>query len=92
MPVITITSDSPTVEVVQRRQAVDVLRRSFMVEVTGPRAGELPSYSGDYIVVPTLSGSTLPTANKSTRRDIEVKPIPTSKVSNPQGGYTFVIG
>lgn len=91
MPV-TIKSDGPVVEIVQPGWSIDVRNRSFSVDVTGPRSWELPSYSGDYDVVPTLSGSTLPTANKSTRRDIEVKPIPTSKVSNPQGGYTFMIG
>lgn len=87
-----VLSDPNVLSVLSWNQVVDVVPEVFSVDVIGPRSSELPSYPGPYSVTPTLEGLSLFTANKSTRHDIEVEPIPTSKVSNPQGGYTFMIG
>jgi hypothetical protein len=90
--VLEVLSDSDVLSVLSWDQVVDVVSDAFSVDIIGPRSSELPSYPGPYSVTPTLEGLSLFTANKSTRHDIEVEPIPTSTVSNPQGGYTFMIG
>lgn len=90
--ILEVLSDPNVLSVLSWDQVVDVVSDVFSVDVISPRSSELPTYLGPYSVTPTLEGLSLFTANKSTRHDIEVEPIPTSKVSNPQGGYTFMIG
>lgn len=49
-------------------------------------------YTGSYEPVSSLEEQTLDTANKRMLKDITIKPVPTSKMTNPKGGYTVVIG
>lgn len=53
--------------------------------------GEYPDYAGPYIVVPKSVDQELQTKDKTTRRNVIVKEVPTTAVSNPQGGFTFTI-
>ena len=49
-------------------------------------------YTGSYEVGSSLYEQTLDTANKRMLKDIQIDPLPTSKMTNPSGGYTYVIG
>lgn len=49
-------------------------------------------YDGPYEVTPTLPGFGMDTHGKYMRRDVTVNPIPINETSNPQNGYTVVIG
>ena len=49
-------------------------------------------YTGSYEPVSSLEEQTLDTVNKRMLKDITIKPINTSKMTNPKGGYTVVIG
>lgn len=51
----------------------------------------LPDYKGEYEVTPSPEEQTLPTKNKSMRKDVTIKKIPTYEVSN-SSGTTFIIG
>lgn len=53
---------------------------------------DLPNYTGDYEVTPTVEEQTLPTKNKSMRDDLVVHEIPYFETSNLSGGYTAIIG
>lgn len=53
---------------------------------------ELPVYSGDYGVTPTIDGQTLETAQKLMKDDVTVKAIPYFDVGNTSGGSTVYIG
>ena len=53
--------------------------------------GEYPDYAGPYVVVPKSVDQELQTKDKTTRRNVIVKEVPTTAVSNPQGGFTFTI-
>lgn len=59
------------------------------------RVGEGPDadyYEGPYVVVPDFSGKVLETEGDLMSSDVEMRPIPVSKVSNDAGGYTYTIG
>lgn len=49
-------------------------------------------YEGDYEVVPTVDGFTLPTRRKLMTQDLTIKEIPYYDVSNTSGGSTVYIG
>ena len=49
-------------------------------------------YTGSYEPSSSLEEQTLDTANKRMIKDITIKPIHTSKMTNPKGGYTVTIG
>ena len=49
-------------------------------------------YTGSYEPTPSVGEQTLETANKRMLGDIKIKPIPVSKVTNPSGGYSCIIG
>ena len=51
-----------------------------------------PEYSGQYEVTPKLEAQTLSTAFKTMNRDVEIKEIPITRVSNTSGGNTVIIG
>lgn len=49
-------------------------------------------YEGEYEVTPMLDkDQTLPTANKTMRKDVTVHEVPVFMVSNESGGYTVTI-
>ena len=49
-------------------------------------------YEGEYEVTPMLSkDQTLPTANKTMRKDVPVHEVTVFMVSNESGGYTVTI-
>ena len=50
-----------------------------------------PAYDGEYSVTPDLDGEMLEVRGFKMTNDLEVKPIPVSEASNPQGGYTLTI-
>jgi len=51
-----------------------------------------PYYDGEYRVIPALDAQVLPTNGKRMRDDVVVTEIPYYETSNPQGGYTAIIG
>lgn len=51
---------------------------------------DYPEYSGDTVVVPSLSDQMLSTANTIVKTDILVKEIPTFETSN-EFGVSFII-
>lgn len=53
--------------------------------------GKLPYYNGTYVVTPRTIGQYLPTAQKSMRANVTVKPIPYTEISNLYG-QTVAIG
>lgn len=59
--------------------------------ISGGGGGELPWYDGSYTVIPSKTGQTLPTANRSMRSNVTIADIPYSEVSNPSGGLTVSI-
>lgn len=71
----------------------DIFSNSLDIEfqVDFGQGGELPWYSGPYIVTPTFEDQYLDTDHKSMQTDVTVKEIPVHEVSNAHG-YTLVIG
>ena len=71
----------------------DIFSNSLDIEfqVDFGQGGELPWYSGPYIVTPTFEVQELDTDHKSMREDVTIKEIPVHEVSNTYG-YTLVIG
>lgn len=55
-------------------------------------AAELPVYSGEYAITPTVDGQTLETAQKLMTDNLTVKQIPFFDVGNNSGGSTVYIG
>ncbi len=53
---------------------------------------QLPYYTGEYTVTPSLDAQILDTQGKAMRDDVVVLEIPYYETSNPQGGYTAIIG
>ena len=49
-----------------------------------------PSYTGETVIIPTISDQTLATKNMIVRDDILVKEIPTFETSN-EFGVSFII-
>lgn len=49
-------------------------------------------YTGAYEVGSSLYEQKLDTANKRMLKDVLIDPLPTSKITNPSGGYTVTIG
>lgn len=71
----------------------DIFSNSLDIEfqVDFGQGGELPWYSGPYVVTPTFEDQYLDTDHKSMQTDVTVKEIPVHEVSNAHG-YTLVIG
>lgn len=55
-----------------------------------PGITTFPTYTGEYIIIPSLEEQILETKNKITRENVEVKEIPYSETSNDYG-YTVTI-
>lgn len=53
---------------------------------------DIPSYNGDYTVIPKTTIQKLETKEKRMLDDVTIREIPSYKVSNDKGGTTFVIG
>lgn len=72
----------------------DIFSNSLDIEfqVDFGQGGELPWYSGPYVIIPTFEDQELDTDHKSMRADVTVKEIPVARVPNPSGGYTVTIG
>ena len=49
-------------------------------------------YEGEYTVVPKTTDQILETEGKTMEDDVTVTAIPYYQTSNPQGGYTVIIG
>lgn len=49
-------------------------------------------YEGEYEVTPSVEPQILETAQKTMKRDVEIKAIPFFNVSNSSGGSTVYIG
>lgn len=60
-------------------------------QIIGTATGGDP-YDGPYIVIPKVEGQTLETDGKTMQDDVTVTAIPYYQTSNPQGGYTVIIG
>ena len=56
------------------------------------QSSDLPSYTGDYTVTPTLEEQILETNNKKMNDNITVNKIPVKEESNLSGGITLIIG
>lgn len=56
------------------------------------KVGDYEFYEGNYEVLPTFEKQTLETQNKAMRKDVSIKPISVTKVSNQSGGNTVIIG
>lgn len=71
----------------------DIFSNSLDIEfqVDFGQGGELPWYSGSYVVIPKFEDQELDTDHKSMRADVIVKEIPVHEISN-ECGYTLVIG
>lgn len=54
--------------------------------------GELPYYEGEYEKTPRVYSQTLETEQHSMHKDVVVKEIPKTEISNPFGGLTVEIG
>lgn len=55
-------------------------------------SGYHQTYTGEYIVTPTVAGQTLETQNKLMTDDVTVEAIPYHEVSNLFNGLTITIG
>lgn len=49
-------------------------------------------YDGEYEITPRITEQTLPTAMKLMTRDVTVRDIPITYVTNTAGGNTIIIG
>lgn len=56
------------------------------------KVGDYEFYKGDYEVKPSFENQTLKTKNMAMEKDVNVKPISVTKVSNTSGGNTIIIG
>lgn len=67
---------------------------SLSVKVGGEfyKVGDYQFYKGDYEVKPSFENQTLKTKNFAMEKDVNVKPISVTKVSNTSGGNTIIIG
>lgn len=67
---------------------------SLGVKVGGEfyKVGDYEFYKGDYEVKPSFENQTLKTKNFAMEKDVNVKPISVTKVSNTSGGNTIIIG
>lgn len=72
----------------------DIFSNSLDIEfqVDFGQGGELPWYSGPYVVTPTFEDQELDTDHKSMREDVTVKEIPVARTINKAGGNTVIIG
>lgn len=72
----------------------DIFSNSLDIEfqVDFGQGGELPWYSGPYIVTPTFEDQYLDTDHKSMQTDVTVKEIPVARTINKSGGNTVIIG
>lgn len=68
--------------------------RSMAIEFTGITVCKdtHEHYKGEYSVTPRTHTQTLATGNMVCDEDIIIDTIPISKVSNPKGGFTAIIG
>ena len=57
-----------------------------------PVREDVPEYEGTYDVTPRVEEQTLPTAKKFLQKDVTIKKIPITTVSNSSGGNTIIIG
>lgn len=53
---------------------------------------EYPIYAGEYEATPKKESQIMPTAGKVLLNDFTVKGIPVTRVTNPSGGITVIIG
>ena len=60
--------------------------------VAGARYGDgLPDYDGPYDVIPKVEAQSLPTAERSMHRDVQISGVPIFETSNQAGGKTVYI-
>ena len=52
----------------------------------------IPTYEGDYIVIPSVEPQSLSTKNTKMAQDLGIAAIPYAEVSNTAGGTTVTIG
>lgn len=69
-------------------------QKTLGVKVGGDfyKVGDYEIYKGDYEVKPSFENQTLKTKNFAMEKDVNVKPISVTKVSNTSGGNTIIIG
>lgn len=56
------------------------------------RVGDYEHYEGEYTFIPNFEQHKLQTKNKVMDSDLLVDSIPLTRVSNPSGGKTVIIG
>ena len=72
-------------------KTLKTLRVGLNVKVSGGEG--LPTYDGDYIVVPSVwQEQSIPTKNKKLIDNVTVTKVPYAEVSNEAGGKTITIG
>ena len=59
--------------------------------VTEVISSDIPYYTGQYTVIPTMENQTLETRNKVLTDDVTVKKIPMYETTNLAGGTTVYI-
>ena len=69
-------------------QKVDVEQDVVIVRVYK----DVHIYEGEYEVTPKFAEQSLPTKEKLLEKDVKVKEIPYTEVSNNSGGLTVIIG
>lgn len=50
------------------------------------------TYSGDYVIKPSINRQTLETADKTMEKDLVIQAIPYAEVTNSANGITVTIG
>jgi hypothetical protein len=73
-------------------KATIIPRKVLRARITIAKYISAPTYSGPYEVIPKPVDQILNTSNKLLVDNINVKSIPYSEVTNPQGGKTVTIG
>ena len=88
---MTVSADIETVELLVSSDAENIgLEVNFDIRPGG--GGAFPYYEGDYEVTPRLVKQSLGTYHTIMLDNVTVHEIPVTRTSNPQNGWTVLIG
>ncbi len=90
---VSITTDGGgTVSIVGEAEGeLEYICDGEMGIVTEVSSSDIPYYTGQYTVIPTMENQTLETRNKVLTDDVTVKKIPMYETTNLAGGTTVYI-
>ena len=71
--------------------SLEVIADGEMGIITEVVGGDLPYYTGDYVVTPTMEQQSLNTKDKILTNNVTVKKIPMYETTNLSGGTTVYI-